>query len=48
MRNLTITERAIVVGVVLTMLLGAGVRYHRASSAASDAAARPSPIDAEG
>jgi len=48
MRNLTLKERAIVVGALLTFLLGAGHRYHKANSAAAQAVASPQTRDAKG
>ena len=48
MRNLTFTERAIVVGAVFTLLLGAGLRYHRAHSAAAESVVHTQRSDAKG
>jgi hypothetical protein len=47
MRNLTFKERAIVVGAILTLLLGAGHRYHRAQTAGSEALAITEASDAK-
>ncbi len=47
MRNLTVKERAIVIGVLVTLLLGAGHKYYRARAAAA-ATAVPTEGDYDG
>lgn len=48
MRNLTFTERVLVVGAMLTLLIGAGLRYHRTHAAAAESLAQSPARDAEG